>query len=69
MRLIDCAVFGPVSMDALTTVLVMIPLLADAFFVAMAVTVIFGLAFATILTFVLIPVLYVCFLRIPSPLE
>ncbi len=56
-------------MDALTTVLVMIPLLADAFFVAMAVTVIFGLAFATILTFVLIPVLYVCFLRIPSPLE
>ena len=56
-------------MDALTTVLVMIPLLADAFFVAMAVTVIFGLAFATILTFVLIPVLYVRFLRIPSPLE
>ncbi|UCE58429.1 MAG: efflux RND transporter permease subunit [Phycisphaerales bacterium] len=59
----------PVSMAALTTVLGMIPLLADAFFVAMAVTIMFGLAFATVLTLVFVPVLYACFFRIPSPVE
>ncbi len=37
----------PVSMGALTTVLGMIPLLSDAFFVAMAVAIMSGLAFAT----------------------
>ena len=51
----------PVSMAALTTVLGMIPLLADAFFVAMAVTIMFGLAFATVLTMIVVPVLYACF--------
>jgi multidrug efflux pump subunit AcrB len=54
----------PVSMAALTTVLGMIPLLADAFFVAMAVTIMFGLAFATVLTLVVVPVLYAIFFRI-----
>jgi multidrug efflux pump subunit AcrB len=39
----------PVSMAAFTTVLGMIPLLADAFFVAMAVTIMVGLTFATVL--------------------
>ncbi|MHC4437157.1 MAG: efflux RND transporter permease subunit [Planctomycetota bacterium] len=48
----------PVSMAAMTTVLGMIPLLTDAFFVAMAVTVMFGLAFATVLTLIVVPVLY-----------
>jgi len=48
----------PVSMAALTTVLGMIPLLGDAFFVAMAVTIMFGLTFATILTLIVVPVLY-----------
>jgi multidrug efflux pump subunit AcrB len=48
----------PVSMAALTTILGMIPLLTDAFFVAMAVTIMFGLGFATILTLVVVPVLY-----------
>ncbi len=57
----------PVSMAALTTVLGMIPLLADAFFVALAVTIMFGLAFATVLTLIFVPVLYVCFFRIPLP--
>ncbi len=57
----------PVSMAALTTVLGMIPLLADAFFVALAVTIMFGLSFATVLTLVVVPVLYVCFFRVPSP--
>ena len=45
-------------MGALTTVLGMIPLLADAFLVSMAVTIMFGLAFATVLTLMVVPVLY-----------
>jgi multidrug efflux pump subunit AcrB len=62
----------PVSMAALTTVLGMIPLLADAFFVSMAVTIMFGLTFATVLTLVVVPVLYAIFFGIseepkPSP--
>lgn len=56
----------PVSMAALTTVMGMIPLLADAFFVAMAVTIMFGLAFATVLTLIIVPVLYVMVYRIPT---
>ena len=55
----------PVSMTAITTVLGMIPLLTDAFFVAMAVTIMFGLTFATVLTLLVVPVLYVTFFRIP----
>jgi multidrug efflux pump subunit AcrB len=51
----------PVSMAALTTVLGLIPLLFDAFFVAMAVTVMAGLLFATVLTLIVVPVLYVMF--------
>jgi len=57
----------PVSMAALTTVLGMVPLVPDAFFAAMAVTVMFGLAFATVLTLIVIPVLYACFFKIPNP--
>ena len=48
----------PVSMAALTTILGMLPLLLDAFFVSMAVTIMFGLGFATVLTLVFVPVLY-----------
>ena len=51
----------PVAMAALTTALGMIPLLLDAFFVAMAVTIIAGLLFATLLTMVVVPVLYAIF--------
>ncbi len=51
----------PVSMAALTTVLGLIPLLFDAFFAAMAVTVMAGLLFATLLTLILVPVLHVVF--------
>jgi len=57
----------PVSMAALTTVLGMIPLVPDAFFASMAVTIMFGLTFATVLTLVVIPVLYACFYRVPNP--
>ncbi len=55
----------PVSMAALTTALGMIPLLVDAFFVAMAVTIIFGLMIATVLTMIVVPTLYAVFFRVP----
>ena len=48
----------PVSMAAITTILGMIPLLFDAFFESMAVTIMFGLGFATILTLIVVPVVY-----------
>jgi len=48
----------PVSMAAATTILGMIPLLFDAFFSSMAVTIMFGLGFATILTLIVVPVIY-----------
>jgi multidrug efflux pump subunit AcrB len=51
----------PVSMAAATTALGMIPLLGDDFFRAMAVTIIGGLAFATLLTMVVVPVLFSVF--------
>jgi multidrug efflux pump subunit AcrB len=57
----------PVAMAALTTIMGMIPLLQDAFFVSMAVTIMFGLGFATILTLVVVPTLYATFFRIPAP--
>jgi multidrug efflux pump subunit AcrB len=56
----------PVLLAAGTTVLGVIPLLQDVFWVAMAVTIMFGLAFGTLLTLVLLPVLYACFYRVPS---
>ncbi len=55
----------PVLMAAVTTVMGMIPLLFDAFYLAMAVAVMFGLAFATLLTLILVPVLYTILFRIP----
>jgi multidrug efflux pump subunit AcrB len=57
----------PVAMAAATTALGMIPLLLDAFFVAMAVTIIAGLLFATVLTMVVVPVLYAILYRARSP--
>ena len=57
----------PVSMAALTTALGMIPLLFDAFFIAMAVTIIFGLIIATVLTMLVLPVFYAVLFRIPAP--
>jgi len=48
----------PVAMAALTTALGMIPLLMDAFFASMAITIIGGLMFATVLTMVVVPVFY-----------
>jgi multidrug efflux pump subunit AcrB len=54
----------PVALAAATTVLGVIPLLKDVFWVAMAVTIMFGLAFGTVLTMILLPVLYACFYRL-----
>jgi multidrug efflux pump subunit AcrB len=51
----------PFAMAAFTTILGMILLLWDAFFVAMAVTIMGGLTFATILTLIVVPVLYCTF--------
>ncbi len=48
----------PVMLAAITTILGMAPLLTDAFFVSMAITIMGGLAFASILTLVAAPVLY-----------
>ena len=57
----------PVVNAAATTVLGMAPLLQDVFWVSMAVTIMFGLAFGTILTMVLVPVLYAMLYRLQPP--
>ncbi|MBB4267387.1 efflux RND transporter permease subunit [Roseospira visakhapatnamensis] len=57
----------PVVLAAGTTILGMLPLLTDAFFASMAVTISGGLAFATILTLVAVPVLYSLFYGITPP--
>jgi multidrug efflux pump subunit AcrB len=54
----------PVGMAATTTILGMTPLFPDAFFVAMAVTIAFGLGFATLLTMVVVPVLFAIVYRV-----
>ena len=54
----------PVTMAMITTVLGMIPLLPDVFFRPMAVSIMFGLGFATILTLIMVPVLFALFYRV-----
>jgi multidrug efflux pump subunit AcrB len=56
----------PVVLAALTTVLGVMPLLQDAFWVSMAMTIMAGLTLGTILTMVVIPLFYVIFYRVPS---
>jgi len=53
----------PVFLAAATTILGMAPLLSDSFFASMSVTIMGGLAFATVLTLIAAPVLYVIFFR------
>jgi multidrug efflux pump subunit AcrB len=64
--LVDAAVsrMRPVMMGALTTVLGVIPLFLDAFFQSMSVVLVFGLSFATLLTLIIVPVLYAVFFNI-----
>jgi multidrug efflux pump subunit AcrB len=54
----------PVLLGALTTILGVAPLLVDPFFKSMAVTIMFGLLFATILTLIVIPLFYGMLFRI-----
>ncbi|PVZ69653.1 efflux RND transporter permease subunit [Pelagibaculum spongiae] len=56
----------PVLMAALTTILGMLPLLSDAFFNAMAVVIMAGLAFATLLTLLVAPLLYAVIFKISA---
>jgi len=64
--ILDSAVsrLRPVTMASLTTVLGMLPLLKDVFFVGMSVTIIGGLTFGTVLTLVVVPILYASFFKI-----
>ena len=55
---------NPVAMAAATTVLGVIPLIQDVFWVSMAVTIMAGLAFGTVLTMVIVPVLYTIFYKV-----
>lgn len=54
----------PVMLGTLTTVLGVMPLFFDAFFQSMSVVLVFGLTFATLLTLVIVPVLYAIFFKI-----
>lgn len=56
--------FSPVLLSSGTTILGLIPLFPDAFFQSMAVTLIFGLSFATVLTLTVVPVFYAIFFKI-----
>ncbi|MNB62704.1 Efflux pump membrane transporter BepE [compost metagenome] len=51
----------PILLTAFTTVLGLAPLLRDVFFQSMAVVIMFGLGFATVLTLLVLPVIYACF--------
>jgi len=51
----------PVTMAAVTTIFGMVPLLSDVFFQPLAVTIMFGLGFATLLTLLVVPVLFALF--------
>jgi len=57
----------PVLLAAGTTILGVLPLLKDVFWVSMSVTIMFGLAVGTFLTMILLPVLYCIFYKIKSP--
>jgi multidrug efflux pump subunit AcrB len=54
----------PVLLVVVTTVLGMIPLLLDPFFAGMAAVIMFGLAFASVLTMIVVPVLYAVIFRV-----
>jgi len=57
----------PVVLGAATTILGVVPLIQDAFWVSMALTMMFGLLFGTIITMVLLPTFYATLYRIVSP--
>ncbi|BDR16395.1 efflux RND transporter permease subunit [Vibrio sp. STUT-A11] len=66
LAIVDSAIsrVRPVSMAAVTTILGMIPLVFDAFFGSMAITIMAGLGFATVLTLIVVPVMFAILFRI-----
>ena len=56
----------PVVLGSFTTALGVTPLFFDAFFQSMAVVIVFGLTFATLLTLLIVPVLYAVFMNVNS---
>ena len=67
--ILDSAVsrMRPVILAAATTILGLIPLLSDVFFVNMSVTIMAGLGFASLLTLTVVPTLYAMFFGIRKP--
>ena len=59
----------PVLLAAATTVLGVVPLLQDVFWIGLAVTIMAGLTFGTVLTMIMVPVLYAMFYRLKSPVQ
>ena len=57
----------PVALGAATTVLGVMPLIQDAFWVSMALTIMFGLTFGTVLTMVMVPTFHAALHRIEPP--
>lgn len=60
----SCGRFRPVMMASLTTILGMIPLLGDDLFGPLAVTIMGGLLIGTLITLIVIPLLYSLFFKI-----
>jgi len=52
---------------AATTVLGVVPLLPDIFWVAMAVTIMCGLTVSALITMIIVPVVYSIFFRVERP--
>ena len=57
----------PVALGAATTVLGVAPLIQDAFWISMSLTIMFGLAFGTVLTMIMVPVFHTVLNRISAP--
>ena len=60
---------SPVVLAAGTTILGVIPLLQDVFWIGLAVTIMAGLTVGTMLTMIMVPVLYATLFKIPSPVK
>jgi multidrug efflux pump subunit AcrB len=67
--IIDAALsrLRPVVLAAGTTVFGVMPLLQDVFWIGMAVVIMAGLTFGTILTMVMVPVLYATLFKLSAP--